>query len=153
MKSLFLLISSTFSFYFFVKFWNIVGLNKAVMDLVLLQGELRPEWKRQCLEPGWSGDLCFGVHMAFLIWYMALTSRQVSCPAISPLWDSWSALTLRSPNMEVLGGCPAQIFSNHPKSLQTSGDIMENSITSCHGSMWQGNTASVFWSTFQVKIV
>ena len=46
MKSLFLLISSIFSFYFFVKFWNKAGLNKAGMDLMLLQGEMRPEWKR-----------------------------------------------------------------------------------------------------------
>ena len=26
------------------------------MDLILLQGEMRPECQRQCLEPGWSGD-------------------------------------------------------------------------------------------------
>ena len=43
-------------FLLFVKIRNKAGLNKAGMDLMLLQGELRPEWKRQCLEPGWSGD-------------------------------------------------------------------------------------------------
>ena len=90
-------------------------------------------------------------HMAFHIRYMALTFRQVNCPAISPLWDSWSALTLRCPNMEVLGGCPAQIFSNFPKSLQTLGDIMENSITPYCSTMWQATTAPMFWSTLEVQ--
>ena len=28
----------------------------AGVDLMLLHREMRPEWKRQCLEPGWSGD-------------------------------------------------------------------------------------------------
>ena len=69
------------------------------------------------------------------------------------LQDSWSALTFRSPNMEVLGVCPAQLFSNQSKSLQTPGDIMENSITPCFHSVWQGTTAAMFWSTFQVQII
>ena len=109
MKSLFLLISITFSFYFFVKFWNKTGLNKAGIDLMLLQGEMRPEWKRQCLEPGWSGDQPYHIR------HMALTFRQVNCPAISSLWDSWSALTLRSPNMEVLGGVSSTNILQPPR--------------------------------------
>ena len=48
--------------------------------------------------------LTFQKHMSFHVRYMALTFRQVNCPAISPMWDSWSALTFRCPNMEVLGG-------------------------------------------------
>ena len=95
--------------------------------------------------------LTFQKHMSYHIRYMALTFRQVNCPAISQLQDSWSALTFRCQNMEVLGVCPAQIFSNHPKSLQTSGDVMKNSITPFHSTMWQGNTAPMFWSTFQVQ--
>ena len=47
--------------------------------------------------------------------------------------------------------CQVQIFPNYPKSLQTPGDIMDFSITPYHGTMWQGNTAPMFWCTFQVK--
>ena len=120
--------------------------------MLLLHEELRSEWRRQCLEPGWSGDQPWpSKSTSFHIRYMALTFRQVNCPAISPLWGSWSSLTLRCPNMEVLGMCPAQIFSNYPNSPQTSGDIMEISITPYCGTMWQGNTAPMFWSTFQVQ--
>ena len=111
MKSLFLLISSTFSIYFFVKFWEIIGLNKAGMELMLLQGKLRPKWKRQGLEPGWSGDQpwpsrIFQKHMAFLIWYLALIFRPDNYPYCE---DIWSALTFRSPNMEVLGSVSSTI--------------------------------------------
>ena len=28
---------------------------------------------------------------------------------------------------------------------------MENSITPYHGTVWQGNTAPMFWSTFRSK--
>ena len=41
---------------YIIKFWNITGLNKPGADLLLLHGELRSEWMKQCLEPGWSGD-------------------------------------------------------------------------------------------------
>ena len=117
MKSLFLLISSTFSFYFFVKFWNKAGLNKAGMDFDVTSR--RVETRMEETVSGarvvrWS-TLTFRNHMAFLIWYMALTFRQVNCPAISPLWDSWSALTLRSPNMEVLWGVSSTNILNPPK--------------------------------------
>ena len=53
-------VSPDFQHIFFLLFGknleNIIGLNKAGVDLMLLHGEMRPEWKRQCLEPGWSGD-------------------------------------------------------------------------------------------------
>ena len=53
--------------------------------------------------------------------------------------------------MEVLGGGSSTNILQLPKSLQTSGDIMEISITPYCGTMWQGNTAPMFWSTFQVQ--
>ena len=54
--------------------------------------------------------------------------------------------------MEVLGGCLAQIVSNCTDSLQTHGNVMENSITPYCGTEWQGNTIPMFWNTFQVQI-
>ena len=117
MKSLFLLIFSTLSFYFLYKFWNKTGLNKAGMDFDV--ASRRAETRMEETVSGarvirWS-TLTFRKHMTFLIWYMALTFRHVNCPAISPLWDSWSALTLRSPNMEVLGGVSSTNILQPPK--------------------------------------
>ena len=73
---------------------------------MLLQGELRPKWKRESLESGWSGDQPwpsgnFQKHMAFLIWSMVLTSRLEKLPSLQ---DRRSALTFKSPNMVNLGG-------------------------------------------------
>ena len=59
--------------------------------------------------------LTFQKHMSYHIRYMALTFRQVNCPAISPLWDRWSALTFRCPNMEVLGGVSSTNILQLPK--------------------------------------
>ena len=105
MKSLFLLISSTFSFYFLYKFWNKAGLNKAGMDFDVAsrRDETRMEETMSGARVVRWPTLTFQKHMSYYIRYMALTFRQVNCPAISPLQDSWSALTFKCPNMEVLG--------------------------------------------------
>ena len=49
------------------------------------------------------------------------SDNSIALPVHSPQ-VSWSALTFMCPNMEVLGGCPAQIFSNSTDSLQTHGN-------------------------------
>ena len=59
--------------------------------------------------------LTFQKHMSYYIRYMALTFRQVNCPAISPLQDSWSALIFKCPNMEVLGGVSSTNILQPPK--------------------------------------
>ena len=66
---------------------------------------------------------------------------------LSSLQDSRLAVTIRYPYMVVLGVCHAQILSNYPDSLQTYGNDMENSITPYCGTMWQGNTIPMFWTT------
>ena len=117
MKSLFLLISSTFSFYFFVKFWNKACLNKAGMDFDV--ASRRDETRMEETVSGarvvrWP-TLTFQKHMSYHIRYMALTFRQVNCPTTCSPWDSWSALTLRSPNMEVLGGVSSTNILQPPR--------------------------------------
>ena len=117
MKSLFLLISSTFSFYFFCK---ILKYNRSEQgwhedDVASRRVETKMEETVSGARVVRWPTLTLQKHMAFLIWYMALTFRQVNCPAISSLWESWSALTLRSPNMEVLGGVSSTIFLQPPK--------------------------------------
>ena len=73
---------------------------------MLLQGELRPKWKRECLESGWSGDqpLTFWklpkAHgLPNMVIGLDLQIRQ-----LPSLQDMRSALMFRSPNMVILGG-------------------------------------------------
>ena len=72
-------------------------------------------WDSVWSQGGQVTNLDLQKHMAFHIRYMALTFRQVNCPAICPPWDSWSALTFRCPNMEVLGGVSSTSILQLPK--------------------------------------
>ena len=72
-------------------------------------------WDSVWSQGGQVTNLDLQKHMAFHIWYMALTFRHVNCPAISPLQDSWAALTLRCPIMEVLGGVSSRNILQLPK--------------------------------------
>ena len=106
MKSLFLLISSTFSFYCFVKNlkYNRSELGWCGFDVASWRVEIRMDgtvsgdrvvrWPTLTLKSTWPS--------IFGIW--PWPSDRVNCPAISPLWDSRAGLTLRCPNMEVLEG-------------------------------------------------
>ena len=95
--------------------------------------------------------LIFQKHMSFHIRYMALTFRQVNCFAISPLWDSWSALTFRCPSMEVLGDVSSTNILQPPKKSPN--------LWRCHGKFHNpllqynvtGEYWPMFWSTFQVQ--
>ena len=89
--------------------------------------------------------------MAFHIWYVALTFRQVNCPAISQPWDSWAALTLRCPNMEVLGGVSSTNILQPPKK---SPNLWRHHGKFHNPLPWYnvaGDTVPVCWSTFQVQ--
>ena len=61
-------------------------------------------------------------HMFFHILHMALTFRQVSCPAIAITLSQLISLDLQVSKYGSFRGCPAQIFSNSTNSLQTHGN-------------------------------
>ena len=155
MKSLFLLISSTFFYTFLIKFGNIQGLNKAGMkvDVASRRVEAKMEERDSGVRVVRWPTLTFcklpKAHgLPNMVNDLDLQTRQ-----LPSLWDRGSALTFKSPNMVNLGGCPAHFCSNQLVRLQTSGDVMENSITPHCNSMWQGNSTPVSWSTFWVQIL
>ena len=84
------------------------------------------------METGWSADptLTFkNLPEAHAFPYMVYGLDLQTCQVPSP-WDSRLALTFRCPKYGSFRGWKhAQILSNYPNCLQTSGDIMENSIT------------------------
>ena len=88
---------------------------------MLLQEIFRSEWKRQWLEPRWSDNQPWP-SKAHVLPYMAhgldLWTSQLPCHSLH-LELADQPLTFRCQNMEVLGECPAQIFSNSTNSLQT----------------------------------
>ena len=106
MKSLFLLISSTFFLYFSIKFWNIQGLNKAGMkaDVASRRVETKMEERMSGVRvvrwptlTFWKLPKAHG--LPNMVIGLDLQTRQLPSP-----WDMRSDLTFRSPNMVVLGG-------------------------------------------------
>ena len=95
--------------------------------------------------------LTFQKHMSYHIRYMTLTFRQVNCPAISPLWDSWSGLTFRCPNMEVLGGVSSTNILQPPKKSPNPWRHHRKFHNPLPWYNVVGEYCSYVWSTFQVK--
>ena len=112
MKSLFLLISSKFFFYFSIKFWNIQDLNKAGMkaDVASRRVETKMEERKSGVRVVRWPTLTFwklpkAHSLPNMVFGLDLQTR-----LLPSAWDIRSVLTLRSPNMAVLGGVSSTLM-------------------------------------------
>ena len=86
------------------------------MDLMLLQGEMRPEWKRQCLSQGGqvtNFDLPEAHVLPYKVYGLDLQTSQLPCHILTV--RQLISLDLRSPNKEVIGGVSSTNILQPPR--------------------------------------